>query len=231
MNSWKRCAAALALFAAIGQAQAAFVINGTRFIYPAGQNSIVATVRNQAKLTYGGQVWIGSTQPNKEQAYFVPSPTFFKLTPGQAQVVRILGVQDSQLPSDRESLFLLNVQEIPPAPKQGSNAISIAMNTQVKLIYRPQELARGRRAAEQQLRVRRTGSGLRVENPTPYYLAISTLQLDGQRVAVNAATDKALATLEPFSTIEVEAGIGAGALSAELLDDHGASRMLQLESK
>jgi P pilus assembly chaperone PapD len=221
----------MALLGWLGQAQAAFVVNGTRYIYPGGQNSIVATVRNQAKLTYGGQVWIGSTLPDKEQAYFVPSPTFFKLAPGQAQVVRILGVQDSQLPSDRESLFLLNIQEIPPAPKPGSNAISIAMNTQVKLIYRPTPLAQGRRNAERQLRVSRTGNGLRVENPTPYYMAISTLQLNGQRVEVSAATDKALATLAPFSTIEVAATIAQGALSADMLDDHGASNTVQLERR
>jgi fimbrial chaperone protein len=228
VNKLKNCCVALALMAVLGQAQAAFVINGTRFIYPAGQNSIVATVRNQAKLTYGGQVWVASSVANQEQANFVPSPTFFKLSPGQAQVVRILGVQESQLPTDRESLFLLNIQEIPPAPKPGSNAISIAMNTQVKLIYRPEALAQGRRAAEQQLRVSRTASGLKLENPTPYYLAISTLQVNGQRAPVNAATDKALATLAPFSTIEVTDTFAPGAISADLLDDHGASHTVQM---
>lgn len=231
MNSWKKCCAALALFGALGQAQAAFVVNGTRFIYPAGQNSIVATVRNQAKLTYGGQVWIASSETNKEQANFVPSPTFFKLAAGQAQVVRILGVQEGQLPVDRESLFLLNIQEIPPAPKPGSNAISIAMNTQVKLIYRPEALAQGRRNAEQQLRISRTPAGLRVENPTPYYLAISTLQVNGQRALVSAVTDKALATLAPFSSIELADQIAPGALSADLLDDHGASHTVQIGAR
>lgn len=228
MNNWKKCCTVLALLGVLGQAQAAFVINGTRFIYPAGQNSIVATVRNQAKLTYGGQVWVASSVANQEQANFVPSPTFFKLSPGQAQVVRILGVQESQLRTDRESLFLLNIQEIPPAPKPGSNAISIAMNTQVKLIYRPEALTQGRRNAEQQLRVGRTANGLKVENPTAYYLAISTLQVNGQRVQVSAATDKALATLAPFSTIEVIDSFAPGKLSADLLDDHGASNTVQL---
>lgn len=46
----------------------------------------------------------------------------------------------SNLPKDRESLFWLNVQEVPPKPevKDGEGSVlAMAMNTRVKLIYRP----------------------------------------------------------------------------------------------
>ncbi len=39
---------------------------------------------------------------------------------------------------DRESLFWLNIQEIPPiSSADDSNVLAVALNTQVKLIYRP----------------------------------------------------------------------------------------------
>jgi P pilus assembly chaperone PapD len=54
----------------------------------------------------------------------------------------------------------LNVQEIPPKPKETDGSVlAIAMNTQVKLIYRPKSLTDGRKEAEKQLTlVNRDGS-------------------------------------------------------------------------
>ena len=45
----------------------------------------------------------------------VPQPPFFKVGAKQKQIIRIMKT-DSSLPTDRESLFWLNVQEVPPKP-------------------------------------------------------------------------------------------------------------------
>ncbi len=40
------------------------------------------------------------------------------------------------LPQDRESLFYLNVREIPPKPDK-PNVLQLAMQSRIKLFYRP----------------------------------------------------------------------------------------------
>ncbi len=69
-------------------------------------------------------------------------------------------------------LFWLNVQEIPPKPKASEgNVLAVAVNTKVKLIYRPKALVEGRRNAEKNLQIAHRGGEAYLKNPTPYYFA------------------------------------------------------------
>ncbi len=94
---------------------AAFVLNGTRFIYEEGRKNTSFEVTNRADETFGGGV-DRQHHPGSSTVYMVPAPPFFKVRPKEKQIIRIMKT-DSTLPSDRESLFWLNVQEIPPKPK------------------------------------------------------------------------------------------------------------------
>ncbi|TLJ01143.1 fimbrial chaperone protein, partial [Escherichia sp. E3659] len=93
---------------------AAFVLNGTRFIYDENKKNITFEVTNNAGQMYGGQVWVDNTSEGNG-IYMVPQPPFFKVGAKQKQIIRIMKT-DSSLPTDRESLFWLNVQEVPPKP-------------------------------------------------------------------------------------------------------------------
>lgn len=123
----------LVSFVLSGQAMAAFTLNGTRFIYEEGKKNIPVGVTNNSDDTYGGQVWVDNVSQGSG-VYMVPTPPFFRLDPKQTQIVRIMNPDSSSLPKDRESLFFLNVQEIPPKPKDDGNHLAVAMNTRVKLI-------------------------------------------------------------------------------------------------
>ncbi|EIU6397273.1 fimbrial chaperone PefD, partial [Salmonella enterica subsp. enterica serovar Enteritidis] len=57
-----------------GQAMAAFVLNGTRFIYEEGRKNTSFEVTNQADETFGGQVWIDNTTQGSSTVYMVPAP-------------------------------------------------------------------------------------------------------------------------------------------------------------
>ncbi|ENM2172647.1 fimbria/pilus periplasmic chaperone, partial [Escherichia coli] len=107
--------AALLSLSFCNQSMAAFVLNGTRFIYEEGKKNVSFEVTNNADKTYGGQVWIDNTNQGNG-VYMVPQPPFFKVGAKQKQVIRIINT-DSNLPKDRESLFWLNVQEVPPKPE------------------------------------------------------------------------------------------------------------------
>lgn len=81
------------------------------------------------------------------------------VSPKQKQIIRIIKT-DTNLPKERESLFWLNVQEIPPKPeaKDGDGSmLAIAMNNRVKLIYRPTAIKDSRQDAEKQLKLEQRG--------------------------------------------------------------------------
>ncbi|ECG8516350.1 fimbrial chaperone protein [Salmonella enterica subsp. salamae] len=191
----------LLTLALCGQAMAAFTISGTRFIYAEGRKNISFEVTNNSDDTYGGQVWVDNISQNSG-VYMVPTPPFFKVNAKQKQIVRIIKTDGGTLPTDRESLFWLNIQEIPPKPKTDENVLSVAVNTRVKLFYRPKSLVEGRKNAEKKIEVVHRG-GAYLKNSTPYYFAIAKVKVNGKEIPLTAKEEEALAILAPFSEVAV----------------------------
>lgn len=209
------------------QALAAFTLNGTRFIYDEGQRNISFEVKNHTDNIYGGQVWIDNESLPDDSTVMVSSPTFFKVGGQQKQIIRILNINDSELPKDKESLFRLNVQEIPPAPGADKSALTLAMSTQVKLIYRPSSLKEGRPGAEKHLRIiQRNGQSV-LQNPTAYYFAVLAIHNGQNENAPVVRLDKdvisAISTLAPGGEVPLRQKL-QGPLTIDALDDYGGSR-------
>ncbi|ELO4999960.1 fimbrial chaperone [Escherichia coli] len=217
----KAALAALLSLSFCSQSMAAFVLNGTRFIYEEGKKNTSFTVSNEADKTYGGQVWIDNTNQGSG-VYMVPQPPFFKVGAKQKQVIRIMNT-DSNLPKDRESLFWLNVQEVPPKPEvkdsEGS-VLAIAMNTRVKLIYRPTAIKDGRQGAEKQLVLEQRGNETWLKNPTPYYMAVVGVKVNGKKVSLSDKTLTDIAQLKPFSDVSLGKKV-TGKASVEAINDWG----------
>ncbi|AHK19618.1 fimbrial chaperone [Yersinia similis] len=206
--------------AVCGNAMAAFVLNGTRFIYEEGKKNLSFEVTNQAEETFGGQVWVDNTNQG-DGVYMVPAPPFFKIGANQKQIVRIMKT-DSRLPTDRESLFWLNVQEIPPKPKtEDKNVLSVAVNTKVKLIYRPKSLIEGRKEAEKNVRVIHNGGKTYLSNPTPYYFAVIGVKVNGQAVKLSSAEQNALAQMAPLSEVLIGKHALNGTVTIDAVNDWG----------
>ncbi|EIV0763241.1 fimbrial chaperone [Escherichia coli] len=220
-NLGKAALTALLSLSFCSQSMAAFVLNGTRFIYDEGKKNISFEVTNNAEKTYGGQVWIDNTGQG-DRIYMVPQPPFFKVPPKQKQIIRIMNI-DTNLPKDRESLFWLNVQEVPPKPEvndsEGS-VLAIAMNTRVKLLYRPASIKDGRKDAEKQLKLVQRGSNTWLKNPTPYYMAIVTVKHGGKAVSLSNNVMKEASQLKPYSEINLGKKV-SGKVSVDAVNDWG----------
>ncbi|MBJ9214359.1 fimbrial chaperone [Citrobacter freundii] len=202
------------------QAMAAFVLNGTRFIYEEGKKNTSFEVTNQATETFGGQVWVDNTTQGNG-VYMVPAPPFFKVAAKEKQIIRIMKT-DSSLPADRESLFWLNVQEIPPKPKEAEGSqLAVAVNTKVKLIYRPKSLIAGRRNAEKALQVVNNGGGSVLKNPTPYYFAVTGVKVNGQEVKLSEKVQAEISRLAPKSEVALGRLLPSGTVSVEAVNDWG----------
>ncbi|MGL4666763.1 MAG: fimbrial chaperone [Saezia sp.] len=202
-------------------AMAAFVLNGTRFIFDEGKKNLSFEVTNNSDKAYGGQVWVDNTNQSKDDVFIVPAPPFFKVKPKQKQIIRLMNV-NSALPKDRESLFWLNVQEVPPKPTETEGSVlAIAMNTQVKLMYRPKTLKDGRKDAEKNIQVLRKDGGLFLKNPTPYYFAVVGLKQNGKEVKMTTEQTAALSQLAPFSASPLGNTVSGTGISIDAINDWG----------
>lgn len=199
---------------------AAFTLNGTRFIYNEGEKNISFDVTNNADKTYGGQVWINNTTQG-DGVYMIPQPPFFKIGAKQKQIIRVINTDSSALPKNQESLFWLNVQEVPPKPENTSGGVlALAMNTQVKLIYRPTSIKKDRKNAEKKILVENKLNSTWIKNPTPYYMAITQIKSDGKDVNLSDKVSYEISQLKPFSEVDLGKKI-SGKISIDAINDWG----------
>ncbi|MGF1875203.1 fimbria/pilus periplasmic chaperone [Photobacterium frigidiphilum] len=157
----------------VSNAQAAFTLNATRVVYIEGTKGANLVIKNNNEKKYGGQVWLESEADAIPDNSFVISPSLFTLASNSKQNLRIMQTS-ANLPIDREALFWLYVQELPPALEE-ANQLQFAMRTKIKLIARPANLVEAREGAESQLTITAVGNTLKINNPTPYIFAISSL--------------------------------------------------------
>lgn len=229
MNKFIKIAVISALAMTLcSNAMAAFVLNGTRFVYEEGKKNTSFEVTNNADETYGGQIWVDNSNQG-DGVYMITTPPFFKIGPKQKQIARILRT-DTPLPTDRESLFWLNVQEIPPKPKnEDGNLLSVAVNTRVKLFFRPKSIIDGRKGAEKKIKVIHQGNNSFLSNPTPYYFAVVGVAVNGQPLKLDDAEQNALAVLEPFGKASLGKDSLNGKVTVDAVNDWGATESFDLQ--
>ena len=158
---------------------AAFSLSNTRIIYPEQNQGKTLVVKNSSTHRYGGQTWLEGDDPELSNSTFVATPSLFTVEGHSQQTIRVMKTGFS-LPDDKETLFWFYLQELPPASKE-SNQLQFAMRTKIKLIYRPTSLQEGREGAEQHLQISATKTDLTLNNPTPYYFALSRLIYDKEK--------------------------------------------------
>jgi len=135
---------------------------------------------------------------------FLSLPAVFRLQPKETQGIRILLADAQTLPQDRESVFWLNLYEIPPTLHAGAatsqDNLALAMNTQIKIFYRPEGLPETDVAARLRFALTRVDGvwGITCHNPTPYYASLTTLAVVDGSVAMPVQGEMDMMTA-PFS--------------------------------
>lgn len=129
------------------------------------------------------------------------TPPVIKIKPRGGAQLRIQQLAN-QLPTDRESIFYLNVLDIAPKPDsvKTENILQLALRTRIKLFYRPQNINKTSQNAVEHIKITKVGKSLFIDNPTAYFFTLSVLynQLDK-----NNALSKTI-MLPPFSQQTVE---------------------------
>jgi P pilus assembly chaperone PapD len=128
------------------------------------------------------QSWVDSGERGGKPPFIV-TPPLFRINPGEENLLRIVRT-GGNLPQDRESVFWLNVKSIPAIDinKQRTNVLQVVVKARLKLFYRPAGLEGQPEMAWGQLAVSRSGNRLTLSNPTPFYVTLFTLKVDGQEI-------------------------------------------------
>jgi P pilus assembly chaperone PapD len=154
-------------------AQAAIALDRTRVIFDGSQNSVSLNVSNQNKqLPYLAQGWMEDEQGNKIQSPLTVLPPVQRIEPGKPSQVKIQALPAAKLlKQDRETLYYFNLREIPPKSSK-PNTLQIALQTRIKLFYRPASIAMDKNAPppQEQMTLSKQGDKYVVNNPTPYYV-------------------------------------------------------------
>ncbi|PWK92975.1 fimbria/pilus periplasmic chaperone [Fulvimonas soli] len=182
-------AAGLLLSACLASpSRADVVISGTRVVYPGQAREVTVQLTNNGATPSLVQAWLDGgdpkVAPDQSDAPFVLTPPIFRIDPHRGQTLRLM-YAGSPLPQDRESVFWLNVLEVPPVPtgEAGKNYLQLAFRSRIKVFFRPPGLQGRANEAPDRLRWRVVrapdgrGYALQCENPTPYHVSFSRIGL------------------------------------------------------
>lgn len=162
-------------------AYSAIALDRTRVIYDEGEKSVSIGLTNEHKTSpYLAQAWIENDKDEKVNSPFIVTPPVHRIEADSKSQIKVQAIPAvAQLPKDRESVYYLNVREIPPRSDK-VNVLQIALQTKIKLFYRPASIATKDRLEnlpqENEIKVIKQGGNSIVKNPSPYYLSITKLK-------------------------------------------------------
>lgn len=166
------------------------LLSSEQLIYNENENSAQISIVNKSPSSFLIQSWVESYKKSDRQERstllppytFIVTPQLFRLDTGESHLD--IHYSGENLPKDRESVFCLNVMFIPLVVKPGEkpNNIQFVFIKSVKLLWRPKGLSGNPVEAYKQLKFKRNNSYFDIINPTPYYVTISSLMIDGHHV-------------------------------------------------
>ena len=136
-------------FAAIfltSQLNANIILHNTRVIFNDDQKEKTLRLHNNNPHPVLVQTWVddGIQQQigTPPKTPFTILPPIFRMETQQGHILRII-YNGQTLPKDRESVYWVNVFEVPPkdADLKDKNTLQIAFRTRIKLFFRPTNLA------------------------------------------------------------------------------------------
>ncbi|WP_339330802.1 molecular chaperone [Aeromonas hydrophila] len=196
-------------------ASASISLSATRLIFDGKQNEASINVKNDGGQDVMIQTWLESDEGSNQLPPFAVTPPLAKLKGGERQLLRAL-YQGHGLPQDRESVFWLNVQEIPLAVK-GQNILQLAVLQRIKVFYRPAGLTQEPATAPAWLGVKVNNGHVELCNPTPYHINMVEFKKDGHNI------DGEMIYPRKSLSLAMPAGMsGNGTFSISLVNDYGA---------
>jgi P pilus assembly chaperone PapD len=181
------------MFLSLGCSHVAFsavTVLGTRVIYNSTDRDVTVQLSNAGPAPALVQAWVDlgdpAATPESIDAPFVLSPPMFRIDPNHKQNLRLV-FTGRELPKDRETVFWLNVLEIPPKPGDSAdeNYLQFSVRSRLKIFFRPAQLKGDPNRAVESLswQYSRQGNSIKVvvNNPTPFHVSFAEINLSSKR--------------------------------------------------
>lgn len=221
------------LSAMIAPAYSSIQIGTTRVIYHGSDKNVSVQLTNPGRYPVLLQSWIDNGKPDARpetiQTPFVLTPPLTRVNAGAGQTLR-LDFIGNNLPADKESVYWLNVLEIPPVENKVQNEIQVAFRSRIKIFFRPRALDdKGALEAPAQVRWAQSGSSIQLTNPTPYYISALSLSLEQKGKTSSLPADmiapqghltvplSSPATLDPAVKVTIQTINDYGAVTSQLI--------------
>ena len=181
---------ALLLLAGVNSAPFAAVnVDRTRLVFAANDIAQSLTLANDSVTPMLLQVWTDAgetaSSPDNSRTPLVVLPPVFKMQPDELRTLRVMLSSRRSLPEDRESLFWLNIYQIPPelsATKSATRKLVLPLRLRLKVFIRPTGLKAPTANDEQKLRFSIASQGITITNPTPWYMSLTVTATKGIRI-------------------------------------------------
>lgn len=224
-------ASACLLAAAVSlPASASVIINGTRVVYAGQEREVAVRLTNTGTLPVLVQSWIDdgdmNASPDRIRTPFTLMPPVNRINADKSQTLRISYTGVPALAQDKESVYWLNVLEVPALKKnQKDNRLQVAFRTRIKFFYRPAALADRAKASEAADRLTWSVSGnkLTAINSSPYFVSLVSISLKGFGSKGSVEGEMVPPTGRYTFTLPANVRAGAGSvLTYEYVNDWGA---------
>lgn len=185
------------------------MLDQTRLIFNSTHKSESITLRNASDQVWLIRSWVASYgDGNTKSDEFIITPPIFRLDAQSDVQLRVNAVGKNPLPTDRESVYRINVLAIPPKndlASSGTDAntgnIQFSINTQIKLFYRPVALNNNKIiSAQKNLAFSRTAEGMTVRNDSPYYVTLYGVTVAGIKIPL----DNIDSMVSPFGQLSLK---------------------------
>lgn len=213
---------------------AAVILSSTRYVYKERDKEITIKMSNIGDTPALTQIWIDKGDPSLSPADldvpFVLSNPLSRLDPKQSQNVRVVFTGD-ELANDRETVFWLNMLEVPPKPRDADekNYLQLSVRTRVKLFYRPSSVRITMVDAVDKISASWNEANpnvLEFKNPTALFVSLAEIKLKNKKGDLLATK---FGMIEPFKTFELDLknikdilNLDYSTIAVEALDDLGA---------
>lgn len=211
----------------------------TRLLFMQGQREVSLMLANINDYPIVLQTWVdqGENNPDRMDLPFMVLPPLSKMSAQAIQSIRVI-YNEQALASDRESVFWLNLYEIPmiKADKNIRDHLNLAMNTQLKIFYRPKQLQHidvAMLAKQLHFYIRREQGKWRLicDNPTAYHASLINIEVKNHQQRFLVATDIDMMSYPKSQRKYILEGhlptTGDYQLSFSLIDDQGQQQQFQ----
>lgn len=165
-------------------------VEGTRAVFNSGDNVISMRLVNSGNEPSVVQIWTDDgdplANPQDSRTPVIALPPVFSIQPGEIKSVKLQLVSPDKILKDRESLYWLNIYQIPPRSKMDAaeQHVFLPLRFRLKVFIRPENIPvpeeeDGKKLIFSVIDVNDKET-LLIKNPTPWHMNIGELNIDGE---------------------------------------------------